>query len=148
MTSTRPGGIPPPRHIDFLAFSAPLMDCSCRKLAHGAQIVRREQSLCSKKLRKFLQMPGWWYPSRTSTVMRKTPTFSRTLRYFLNFIVNDATFAFGACGLSAHTAPIKMAIANHVEQPFAQNHHLPESKCRSLRLCGQTFGRFSQAWRA
>ena len=30
--------------------------------------------------------------------------------------VNDATFAFGACGLSAHTAPIKMVIATHVEQ--------------------------------
>ena len=28
MTVTRPGGIPPPRHVDFLAFSAPLMDCS------------------------------------------------------------------------------------------------------------------------
>ena len=61
---------------------------------------------------------------------------------------NDLVLAFGACGLSAHTAPIKMAIANHVEQPFAQLHHLPESKCRSLRLCGHTFGRFSQAWRA
>ena len=57
--------------------------------------------------------------------------------------VNDATFAFGACGLSAHTAPIKMAIANHVEQPFAQNHHLPESKCMFVRLFRQTFGRFS-----
>ena len=60
----------------------------------------------------------------------------------------DVMLTFGACGLPAHTAPIKMAIANHVEQPFAQLHHLPESKCRSLRLCGQTFGRFSQAWRA
>ena len=76
MTYARPGEIPPPRHVDFLAFSAPLMDCSCRKLAHGAQTVRREQSLCSKNLRKFLQMPVRWYLSRTSTVMRKTPAFS------------------------------------------------------------------------
>ena len=30
--------------------------------------------------------------------------------------VNDVAFAFGACGLSAHTAPIKIAIATHVEQ--------------------------------
>ena len=66
MTATRPGGIPPHRHVDFLAFSAPLMDCSCRKLAHSAQTVRREQSLCSKNLRKFLQMPVRWYPSRAS----------------------------------------------------------------------------------
>ena len=29
---------------------------------------------------------------------------------------NDLVLAFGACGLSAHTAPIKMAIATHVEQ--------------------------------
>ena len=58
MTGTRPGGLPPHRHVDFLAFSAPLMDCSCRKLAHSAQTVRREQSLCSKNLRKFLQMPS------------------------------------------------------------------------------------------
>ena len=35
-------------------------------LAHSAQTVRREQSLCSKNLRKFLQMPVRWYPSRTS----------------------------------------------------------------------------------
>ena len=52
MTATRPGGIPPPRHVDFLAFSAPLMDCSCRELALCAQTVRREQSLCSKKSAK------------------------------------------------------------------------------------------------
>ena len=66
MTATCPGGIPLHRHVDFLAFSAPLMDCSCRKLAHSAQTVRREQSLCSKNLRKFLQMPVRWYPSRAS----------------------------------------------------------------------------------
>ena len=66
MTATRPGGIPPPMHVDFLAFSAPLMDCSCRELALCAQTVRREQSLCSKNLRKFLQMPGQWYPSQVS----------------------------------------------------------------------------------
>ena len=60
----------------------------------------------------------------------------------------DVMLTFGACGLFAHAAPIKMAIANHVEQPFAQDNHLPKSKCRSLRLCGQTFGRFSQDWRA
>ena len=41
---------------------------------------------------------------------------------------NDLVLAFGACGLSAHTAPIKMVIANHVEQPFAQKHHLSEIK--------------------
>ena len=29
---------------------------------------------------------------------------------------NDLVLAFGACGLSAHTTPIKMAIATHVEQ--------------------------------
>ena len=29
---------------------------------------------------------------------------------------NDLVLAFGACGLSAHTSPIKMAIATHVEQ--------------------------------
>ena len=34
-------------------------------------------------------------------------------------------------------------IVDKVEQPFAQIDHLPESKCRSFRLCGQTFGRFS-----
>ena len=79
MTATRPGGIPPPMHVDFLAFSAPLMDCSCRELARGAQTVRREQSLCSKNLRKFPQMPGRRYPSRTSTVMQKTPTFSQMM---------------------------------------------------------------------
>ena len=106
MTCTRPGGIPPPRHVDFLAFSAPLMDCSCRELARGAQTVRREQSLCSKNLRKFLQMPGRWYPSRASG--------GHTQNSYI--FVNDATFAFGACELSAHTAPIKMAIATHVEQ--------------------------------
>ena len=66
MTATRPGGIPPHRHVDFLAFSAPLMDCSCRELALCAQTVRREQSLCSKNLRKFLQMPVRWYPSQVS----------------------------------------------------------------------------------
>ena len=66
MTATRPGGIPLHRHVDFLAFSAPPMDCSCRKLAHSAQTVRREQSLCSKNLRKFLQMPVKGYPSRAS----------------------------------------------------------------------------------
>ena len=32
----------------------------------GAQTVRREQSLCSKNLRKFLQMPGQCYPSQVS----------------------------------------------------------------------------------
>ena len=40
---------------------------------------------------------------------------NRPLVLLVSF-VNDTTFAFGACGLSAHTAPIKMAIANHVEQ--------------------------------
>ena len=39
-------------------------------------------------------------------------------------------------------------IANKVEQPFAQIDHLPKSKCRFVRLFRQTFGRFSQAWRA
>ena len=80
MTYARPGEIPPPRHVDFLAFSAPLMDCSCRELALCAQTVRREQSLCSKNLRKFLQMPVRWYPSRTSAVMQKTPTFSQMMQ--------------------------------------------------------------------
>ena len=41
---------------------------------------------------------------------------------------NDVTLTFGACGLFAHTAPIKMAIANYVEQPFAQNDYLSEIK--------------------
>ena len=40
----------------------------------------------------------------------------------------DVMLTFGACGLSAHTAPIKMAIANYVEQPFAQNDYLSEIK--------------------
>ena len=40
---------------------------------------------------------------------------NRPLVLLVSF-VNDTTFAFGACGLSAHTTPIKMAIATHVEQ--------------------------------
>ena len=31
---------------------------------------------------------------------------------------NDLVLAFGACGLSAHTTLINMAIATHVEQPI------------------------------
>ena len=39
----------------------------------GAQTVRREQSLCSKNLRKFLQMPVWWYPSQVSAGHAENP---------------------------------------------------------------------------
>ena len=92
MTATRPGGIPPHRHVDFLAFSAPLMDCSCRELALCAQTVRREQSLCSKNLRKFLQMPVRWYPSQVSAghaensyVFINNTTFEKTIKFYMLF---------------------------------------------------------------
>ena len=72
---TRSGGMFPHRHVDFLAFSAQLIDCSRRKLARSAQTVHLKQSLCSKKLRKFLQMPVGEHPSRASALQQKTPMF-------------------------------------------------------------------------
>ena len=117
MTCTRPGGIPPPRHVDFLAFSAPLMDCSCRELARGAQTVRREQSLCSKNLRKFLQMPGQWYPSQGSAGHVENSYIFLYFAVFSCLPVNHTKSEFGACGLSVHVIPVK-ATAIRVEQPI------------------------------
>ena len=51
-------------------------------------------------------MPGRWYPSQVSA------GHAENSYIFANAIM----LAFGACGLSAHTAPIKMAIATHIEQ--------------------------------
>ena len=116
MTATRPGGIPPHRHVHFLVFSAPLMDCSCRELALCAQTVRREQSLCSKNLRKFLQMPGQWYPSQGSAGHAGNSFVFLHFAVFSCLTVNHTKSEFGACGLFAHVAPVKMAIATHVEQ--------------------------------
>ena len=61
-------------------------------------------------------MPGQWYPSQGSAGHAGNSFVFLHFAVFSCLTVNHTKSEFGACGLFAHVAPVKMAIATHVEQ--------------------------------
>ena len=60
-------------------------------------------------------MPGQWYPSQVSVGHVENSYIFLYFTVFSCLPVNHTKSEFGACGLSAHVAPVK-ATAIHVEQ--------------------------------
>ena len=65
---------------------------------------------------KKIDMPGQWYPSQGSAGHVENSYIFLYFAVFSCLPVNHTKSEFGACGLFAHVAPVKMAIATHVEQ--------------------------------